>query len=124
MPAGIRYCGLNVKEFIWGATSDWRPYWTTNGRFDQRRLDCSEGLDFTGMSPQGKDLQVSHVLHKAFVDVNEEGTEAAAATAVVIKERAAPMEAAFRADRPFLFVIRDNKSGVALFMGRYKGPVG
>jgi len=51
VPAGIRYCGLNVKEFIWGATSDWRPYWTTNGRFDQRRLDCSEGLDFTGMSP-------------------------------------------------------------------------
>lgn len=78
--------------------------------------------DFTGMSPEGKRLHISHVLHKAFVDVNEEGTEAAAATAVVVKERAAPVEKFFRADRPFVFVIRDNKTGTALFLGRYSGP--
>jgi serpin B len=83
------------------------------------------GADFTGMSPRGKDLSISQVFHKAFVDVNEEGTEAAAATAVVLKEAAAPVEdPLFRADRPFVFVIRDNKTGTALFLGRYTGPVG
>lgn len=78
--------------------------------------------DFTGMSPEGKSLAISHVLHKAFVDVNEEGTEAAAATAVAIKQRSLPRETIFRADRPFVYVIRDNKTGAALFMGRYMGP--
>ena len=78
--------------------------------------------DFTGMSPKGKGLSISHVLHKAFVDVNEEGTEAAAATAVVVKERGGPRVTEFRADRPFVFVIRDNATGAALFMGRYTGP--
>jgi serpin B len=80
--------------------------------------------DFTGMSPHGKDLFISDVLHKAFVDVNEEGTEAAAATGVIIKERvSAPKEpVTFRADRPFVFTIRDNKTGAILFMGRYSGP--
>jgi serpin B len=74
------------------------------------------------MSPRGKDLYISHVLHKAFVEVNEEGTEAAAATAVVIKERGRPRVAEFRADRPFVFAIRDNATGAALFLGRYCGP--
>jgi serpin B len=80
--------------------------------------------DFTGMSPRGKDLFISHVLHKAFVEVNEEGSEAAAATAVVLKERvSAPKPTpVFRADRPFVFAIRDNKSGAVLFLGRYDGP--
>jgi serpin B len=78
--------------------------------------------DFTGMYDGDPSLYISHVLHKAFVDVNEEGTEAAAATAVVIKDRAGPRETVFRADRPFVYVIRDNKTGAALFMGRYSGP--
>jgi hypothetical protein len=52
VPAGIRCRGLKVKEFIRGATSDWRVYWTTDGRFDQRRLGCSEGLAFAGMWPK------------------------------------------------------------------------
>jgi serpin B len=79
--------------------------------------------DFTGMSPRGKDLYISHVLHKAFVDVNEEGTEAAAATAVVVKLRSEPPEPkVFRADRPFVFAIRDNETNAMLFLGRYTGP--
>lgn len=79
--------------------------------------------DFTGMSPKGKELYISHVLHKAFVDVNEEGTEAAAATVVVVKGRSAsPPPKEFRADRPFVYVIRDNATGANLFMGRYMGP--
>ncbi len=81
--------------------------------------------DFTGMSPNGKDLYITHVLHKAFVDVNEEGSEAAAATAVSlgdrdIKEPMPPVE--FRADRPFVFTIRHNETGAVLFLGRYSGP--
>jgi serpin B len=80
--------------------------------------------DFTGMSSKGEDLYISQVLHKAFVEVNEEGTEAAAATAVIIKERvSAPREpVTFRADRPFVFTIRDNRNGAVLFLGRYSGP--
>jgi serpin B len=80
--------------------------------------------DFTGMSPRGKELFIGHVLHKAFVDVNEEGTEAAAATAVIIGKlvSAPPEPKVFRADRPFVFAIRDNATGAALFLGRYSGP--
>jgi serpin B len=81
--------------------------------------------DFTGMSPNGKELYISEVLHKAFVDVKEEGTEAAAATAVILKERiisAPPEPIEFRADRPFAFAIRENATGAMLFLGSYSGP--
>ncbi len=79
--------------------------------------------DFTGLSPKGKELFITHVIHKAFVDVNEEGTEAAAATAVVIgRPSAVPQPKAFRADRPFVYAIRDNATGAVLFLGRYAGP--
>jgi serpin B len=69
-----------------------------------------------------KDLCISNVLHKAFVEVNEEGTEAAAATAIVMKATAMEMTPVFRADHPFVFVIRDNRSGSILFMGRVVNP--
>ena len=80
--------------------------------------------DFSGMSGK-KDLCISAVIHKAFVDVNEEGTEAAAATAVVMKRTAMAIEpepAVFRADHPFLFLIRHDASGAILFMGRVVNP--
>jgi serpin B len=80
--------------------------------------------DFSGMSGSTKKLFVSAVVHKAFVEVNEEGTEAAGATGVVLKKEAAephrPVE--FRADHPFLFLIRDNRSGSILFLGRLANP--
>lgn len=76
----------------------------------------------TGMSP-GNDLFLSQVVHKAFVDVNEEGTEAAAATGAVMNMRCAPMRpAAFIADHPFLFFIRHNPSKSILFAGRFCSP--
>ena len=81
--------------------------------------------DFSPMHTSSEHLFISHVLHKAFVDVNEEGTEAAAATAVVIIREASaakPEPIAFRADRPFVYAIRENKTGAVLFMGRYMGP--
>jgi len=79
--------------------------------------------DFSGMTGV-RDLYISAVIHKAFVDVNEEGTEAAAATAVVMRIIAiGPKEIpVFRADHPFLFLIRDNKAGSILFIGRAMNP--
>lgn len=82
----------------------------------------SMDADFSGMNGR-KDLFISAVIHKAFVDVNEEGTEAAAATGVVIKLKSvAPRRTIFRVDHPFLFVIRDNRTGAILFMGRVTNP--
>lgn len=87
--------------------------------------------DFFGMtrSREEKDrLHISHVLHKAFVDVNEEGTEAAAATAVIMSVRpvskptTVPFTPNVRADHPFVFLIRDVDTGAILFMGRMTAP--
>jgi serpin B len=78
--------------------------------------------DFSGMTGN-RDLYISAVIHKAFVDVNEKGTEAAAATAVVMQQLSygtPPPE--FRADHPFLFLIRHNPSGSILFLGRVTDP--
>jgi serpin B len=78
------------------------------------------GADFSGMTGR-KELAISAVIHKAYVDVNEEGTEAAAATAVVMtRALARPMAPppVFKADHPFLFLIRDEGTGAVLFMGR------
>lgn len=75
--------------------------------------------DLSGMSTQ-EDLFISEVVHKGFVEVNEEGTEAAAATGVGI--RATAMPPMFRADHPFVFLIRDTKTGNILFLGRVVDP--
>ena len=79
--------------------------------------------DFSGIDGT-KNLFISAVIHKAFVDVNEEGTEAAAATAAVISVTSAPATPppTFRADHPFVFLIRDNHSGSILFVGRVVNP--
>jgi serpin B len=82
--------------------------------------------DFTGMTG-GRDVCIDEVVHQAFVEVDEKGTEAAAATAVVAKRGAlaAPEGEAvdFTADRPFLFAIRHNRTGAILFLGRLAEPV-
>jgi serpin B len=78
--------------------------------------------DFSGISSRER-LCISNVIHQAFVDVNEGGTEAAAATAVVMGFPAPPSTAvAFRADHPFLFLIRDQRTGSILFLGRMTNP--
>jgi len=78
------------------------------------------GADFSGMTGK-KDLFISKVIHKAFVDVNEEGTEAAAATAVVM-EKGISRSLRFRADHPFVFLIRENQTGSILFIGKIADP--
>jgi serpin B len=76
---------------------------------------------FTGIRKEN-DLFISDVIHKAFVDVNEEGTEAAAATAVIAKTGAPSAPEEFNADRPFIFLIRDLRTGGILFIGRMMDP--
>lgn len=75
--------------------------------------------DFSRLAEGGEGFFISKVRQKAFVEVNEEGTEAAAATSVSIADRARPT---FRADRPFLFAIRERFSGAILFMGQLVDP--
>jgi serpin B len=86
----------------------------------------SGSADFSGMTGK-RDVAISEVIHKAYIDVNEEGTEAAAATAVGFRALAmrGPVEQppVFRADHPFIFLIRDNRSSSILFMGRMADPV-
>ena len=78
----------------------------------------SADADFSGIGAEP--LTISEIIHKAFIEVNEEGTEAAGATAVVTTKCAAIMKEprCFVADHPFLFVIRDRKTNVVLFCGR------
>jgi serpin B len=83
--------------------------------------------DFSGMAdfPPGYHLYISKVIHKAFVDVYEEGTEAAAATMVSVNSSSSASfdePKIFRADHPFIFLIKDNKTGAILFLGRYVKP--
>ena len=77
--------------------------------------------DFTGMHEPGG-LFIQAVVHKAFVAVDEEGTEAAAATAVIVGETSVPEFVEFKADRPFLFFIRDRPTNSVLFAGRVLQP--
>ncbi len=91
------------------------------------KLAFSQSADFSGISGH-KDLYLSDVVHKAFVDVNESGTEAAAATAAVMTMKSAPPPPrpipVFRADHPFIFMIRENRTGGILFLGRVVNPNG
>lgn len=82
------------------------------------------GADFSGMSPLGNELFINSVLHKTFVEVNEEGTEAAAVTAVgatIVSVPPPPIP--FKVDRPFFCAIRDDESGAILFMGSILEPL-
>jgi serpin B len=74
--------------------------------------------DFSGITGS-RDLAISVVVHKAFIDVNEEGTEATAATGI---KGARSFPETVAADRPFMFLIRDNRTGTILFMGRVSNP--
>ena len=103
------------------------PRFALGSRFDLTRTLAAMGMpdafsgaaDFSGMTGR-RDLFIGLVIHEAKVEVNEEGTEAAAATAVKMKRGAPPVS--FTADHPFLFLIRDKQTGSILFMGRVANP--
>ncbi len=87
----------------------------------------SEKANFAGMNGKPHDLYISAVIHKAFIELNEEGTEAAASTAVVMAKTMAPMPSpiapsVFKADHPFAFVIYENTTDTVLFMGKVSDP--
>lgn len=88
--------------------------------FDANLADFSGMLDAAAPNP----LFIGDVLHKAFIAVDENGTEAAAATVVMMAGAAAPAEPPLEVDidRPFIFLIRDTQTGTILFMGRVMNP--
>jgi len=87
----------------------------------------SDNADFSGIA-KSESLCIDKVIHKAFVEVNEEGTEAAAATAVLMKPTAVMIRpeppVAFRADHSFVYLIRNRSTGAILFLGRLVDPKG
>jgi serpin B len=86
-------------------------------------LAFSDAADFGDISDEpNKPLKISEMIHKAFVEVNEEGTEAAAATAGMVVFSKRPEPKVFKADHPFLFCIRDRRTNAVLFAGRVLNP--
>ncbi|MFC1977922.1 serpin family protein [Chloroflexota bacterium] len=86
-------------------------------------ITFSGDADFSGMTGS-KDLSIDEVIHKAFVSVDEAGTEAAAATAVIMKAVSMPAEPiSVAVDHPFIFLIRDIETGAILFIGQVMNPL-
>jgi serpin B len=92
------------------------------GKLGMKNAFVPGAADFAGLNGGSPKLFISAVRHKAFVDVNEEGTEAAAATGISVGLTSARITPNFVADRPFLFLIRDTRSGSVLFLGRVVNP--
>ncbi|XP_029446371.1 serpin B6-like [Rhinatrema bivittatum] len=109
---------VSIPKFKMEETYDLKSVLSSMGMSDA--FDVHKA-DFSGMS-SNNDLVLSKVIHKAFVEVNEEGTEAAAATATVTKLRCTPTVPRFIADHPFLFFILHNQSHSILFSGRFCSP--
>uniref|UniRef100_A0A665WR03 Serpin B6 n=1 Tax=Echeneis naucrates TaxID=173247 RepID=A0A665WR03_ECHNA len=87
-----------------------------------RSMGMVDAFDVTRSMSPANDLMLSKVVHKAFVEVNEEGTEAAVATASILTNRIASIPITFTADHPFLFFIRHNTNMSVLFAGRFCSP--
>ena len=83
------------------------------------KLAFTPQADFTPMSPAGRGVYIDNVYHKAYIEVNRWGTEAAAATAIVVLESLPPE---VRIDRPFIFMLYDRSTGTILFVGRLVNP--
>lgn len=81
----------------------------------------TDAADFSGINGRG-DLSLSAVIHQAFVDVDEAGTEAAAATTVGFTTTSAYLPTDLRFERPYIFLIRDGTTGTVVFLGRVDDP--
>ncbi len=123
---GFRYVTLDLPRFEF--ESQFRLSETLKSMGMPDAFD-SAASDFSGMDGRSclagdeECLYIREVVHKAFVSVDEEGTEAAAATAVMMAvESAPPAPVSVMADRPFIFLIRDRDTGAILFLGRVEEP--
>lgn len=114
---GTRRVDLRLPTFSFRTQASLKALLRSLGMTDA----FSSMADLSGINGD-RDLYVQDVVHEGFIGVNEQGTEAAAATAVVVGTTSVPLPATFHADRPFLFAIRDNPTGTLLFMGRVVAP--
>jgi serine protease inhibitor len=129
--------GENLDSFISCADREymvelWLPKFKIAAEFDLKETLSRMGMEiafnqetanFSGMNGSPEDLYLSAVVHKAFLDVNEVGTEAGGASGVVAASRSTVPAATFRADHPFIFLIQDNESDSILFLGRVVNPL-
>ncbi|XAL98385.1 serpin family protein [Phycisphaeraceae bacterium D3-23] len=125
-----------IDGLTYETTNIWLPKWEMTLDYDlipalqamgmERAFEAGRA-DFTGISDsaEGEGLYITGAFHKAFIAVDENGTEAAAATAMIVGELSAALPDQvidFRADHPFVYLIRDNRTGAILFMGRVTDP--
>ena len=107
------------------------PKFKIESRFEMKKVLMEMGIkaafsksaDFSKMNGKSN-LLIDEVIHKSFIEVSEKGTEAAAATAVVVREKSMVMKDNPKVviNRPFVFVIRENKNNAILFIGKYVKP--
>jgi serpin B len=108
-----------LPRFRFDATSDLLRAFQ---RLGVSRAFSPDLADFSGISPEPAGLILNGVLHKAVINVDEEGTVAAAATAMAVVDGAGDPTPPFRADHPFVFLIQDTSTGSVLFLGRLLDP--
>ncbi len=118
---GFQYAGviMGLPRFTFTKDFNLTNILTEMGMPDAFDINAA---DFSGMTGE-KDMYIGNVLHKAFVAVDEKGTEAAAATISIMIGGAAPFDVPFTADHPFIFIIRDTVNGQILFIGRVLNPL-
>lgn len=116
LTAGVH--SADVDLFLPKLTMTWKRELSPDLKALGMQVPFTANADFTRMSSRGRELYISFVRQKTFVDINEEGTEAAAVTATGISVTSAPLTSVMRVDRPFMFVIRERLSGTVLFMGK------
>jgi serpin B len=105
------------------------PKFSISSRLEMKNLLTSMGMiipfspnsNFSGMNGK-RNLVIDQIIHQAVIELNEKGTEASAATAVVVREKSAKITPSFNADHPFIFLIRENKQGSILFAGVLENP--
>lgn len=117
------YVSQQIPKFKMDYTADLNDTLKTlgmNQAFDPEKANFTKLINSTSTNP----LYISKITHKAFISVDEQGTEAAAVTAEAMAGSAMPSNDPiyFKANRPFFFAIRDNKTGVILFMGKVENP--